>query len=520
MNKSRLAGILAAVLAVTLLLSGCSSGGTSQDQNKPTPFVYAIEMDPGSNVNVITTADRIGLMEIKAVYSPLYTYSANGTTWYLATELNASENGKVYTAKLRQDVTWSDGQPFTADDVVFTYQKMLDTPDGWANEQLTFGDEQVKVEKVDDYTVSFTFPTENPVGPELLANVFIMPQHLYAGEADIENSPNNVNPVGTGPYTLSEYRPGEYLQFTAREDYFGGTAKNETMIFRVVTDSAAGRLALQKGEVNAITAQATDMEELKNAKGITAYPYSEGRVAYMVFNTTAPAVENSNVRKAIMYALNREEINTAAFISQDYAQPVYTFLPANNPYSNPDAVEKYEQDTARAKELLTAEGVQGLKLKLAYVGTNVPQQRQAAVIQQQLKAIGVEVELYGMDPSALDQEMQSDHSKYELFLGGYIIGVDPSMYADMFLSDSVYNYSHYADSQLDAMFQKAALETDQNERYALYTAIQQHIQENATFYPFADNKRILVTTENVAGVEDSGLVPIFTIEDFSKLYFK
>ncbi len=527
MQNKAIYKLLSIFLSAVLLFTGCTNNNNSQGADvAENTFIYGIESDPGDNINAITTASRMGMMILKATYSPLFSYTEQGLNWYLADGVSISDDMLDYTFVLKEGVTWNDGEPFTADDVVFTFETMLNTPDGWANEQLTFGDEQISVEKTGDYEVVISFPASTPAAMELLSNIFIMPKHIYEGEKDIDNSEYNKLMIGTGPYILEEYRPGEYFQFKANPNYFGGEAQIESLVFRILPDSASARLALQKGEIHALTAQATDMEELQDTSNLNIYPYSEGRVAYLVFNTTHDYMQNANMRKAIMYSLNKEEMNLASYMSSDYYTSLYTFLPSQNPYMSTDDVVLYEQNTETANALfeqafqeLNIADKEDITLKLAYWGANVPQQRQAAVLQQQLAEAGITLEITGLEPNALDMEMQSDDSEYDMFLGGYICGIDPSMYADMFVSESVYNYSHVEDETIDDLFTQLSFETDEEVRYEIALELQQYIQEQGFFYPLADNKRILVIQSNIGGVDESGLVPVYTIEDYSKLYF-
>ena len=177
--------------------SGASASGT---------FTYAIGGDPTESVNVITTSDRWGLSTVKMIYSPLYMNNADGINWFLATDYSVSDDGMTYTFTLRDDVVWSDGEPFTADDVVFTYTEMEKEENlGWAYSQLVYDEGTVAVEKVDDYTVSFTFPFSTPTAIEMLSQIFIMPEHIYKDVEDYEHNDYNMNSVGTGPYKLVEY---------------------------------------------------------------------------------------------------------------------------------------------------------------------------------------------------------------------------------------------------------------------------------------------------------------------------
>lgn len=524
MNFKKLSKTITTITMAMFLLVGCgttSKSNTEADSStKSDSFIYGISGDPGNSVNVITTGDRFGLMEIKALYSPLYMYNADKIEYFLADSITPSEDKLTYTANLKKDVKWSDGEKFTADDVVFTYEQMIDEKNGgWAYSQLIFNGKPVKVEKVDDYTVNFILPEVSAPAIELLANIFIMPKHVYEGETNFENSEKNATPVGTGPYKLEEYKAGQYVKMVKNDDYFLGAPKINQVIFRVIEDANTAKLALQKGEINSLVVQSSDLKDLENSDKLTTYTYDEGRIAYMSFNTGSQKVQDPNLRKAIFYAINRADIINAAYGSEEYAKQAYTFLPNESKFNTTD-VEKYDFNQDKAKELLQTAGISGLKLKLGYSGNDVPSQKEAAIIQQNLKAIGVEVELAGTDSTALTQQMKDPNSDYDMFLGGYIMGIDPDTFNALFISEGSANYTHYNDPKIDELFNAGRVEKDDAKRKEIYNEIQKKIQDNAAFYPILENKRILVMSSNIAGVEEAGLVPVYTFEDMSKLYFK
>jgi len=523
MKHKKLSTILIGVTAFAFLLGGCGSANKTTSTGtsaKSDTFIYGLDGDPGNSVNVITTSDRYGLMEIKALYSPLYMYNVDKVQYFLADSMTLSADKLTYTAKLKKNVKWSDGVKFTADDVVFTYNEMLKEKNaGWAYSQLIFNEKPVKVEKVDDYTVKFTLPEISAPGIELLGNIFIMPKHVYEGETNFENSAKNAKPVGTGPYKLAEYKAGQYVKLVKNDDYFLGAPKIKNVIYRVIPDANTAKLSLQKGEINALSVQSSDLKDLTKVGNLTPYTYDEGRIAYMVLNSNSKKLTDINVRQAIFYALNRTDLINAAFGSDKYAKPAYSFLPNEGKYHSDD-VEKYDFNKTKAKELLAKAGVSGLKLKLGYVGGNVPYQKEAAIIQQELKAVGIDLELVGGEDAAISQQMKDPKAKDDMFLGGYIMGIDPDTFNSLFTSVSKYNYSHFKDTQIDALFNAGRVSKDDTKRKEIYNDIQKKIQANAYFYPILENKRIVVMSSKIDGVKDAAFVPVYTFEDMSKLYIK
>lgn len=527
MRKKILAMLLSVMLVSVFALTGCGSGSSGkQAQNaksgsKSDTFIYGIDGDPGNAVNVITTGDRYGLMEIKTVYSPLYMYNGkDNVVYFLAESMTPSSDNLTYTAKLRKNVKWHDGQPFTADDVVFTYEQMLkESNGGWARSQLIFDGKPVKVEKVDEYTVKFTLPTVSMGAMELLGNIFIMPKHIYENETNFENSAKNAAPIGTGPYKFKEYKAGEYIKFEKNDDYFLGAPKIANVIFRIIGDANTAQLALQNGEINALAVSPTDVSKLSSNSNISIKPYDEGRVAYMAFYMKSKNAQNKNLRQAIAYALNRNEIINASFVSDKYAAPAYSFLPRKATYYT-ENLEKHDFNLDKAKELLAKANAGNVKLKLAYTANNKPQEAQATVIQQDLKAAGISIEIAAIDPTALYKNLQEGKADFDMYLGGYIMGIDPDTFNSLFVSNNPSNYMHYSNPDVDKLFEEGRVEQDPAKRQAIYENVQKLIVEDAAFYPITESKRVLAIDSNIGGIEEASLVPVYTFEDMSKLYFK
>lgn len=538
----KLAALIMGLSVLVLSLAGCggkdpvadtpaapqtqesaAAGGTQEATPQDTQagdgtFTYAIGGDPGANVNVISTSDRFGLMTIKMIYSPLCMYNADGINWFLAKSVDTSDDLKTYTFHLRDDVVWSDGEPFNADDVVFTYEAMeVEANAGWAYAQLVYDSGATKIEKIDDYTVAFTLPFAGAASLEMLCNIFIMPEHIYKDVKDFSDNDVNTKPVGTGPYIMSEYSAGSYVKFTANEKYFLGKPGIETFVYRIIENANTAMLAIQSGEVDAWVGTPSEIAQMDlEGNNLKAYAYSEGRVGYMALNVKQ--IPDEKVRKAIFYALNKKDINDAVYLSEEYYKTPTSFMPPISQFYT-ENVELYGTDIEKSKALLKEAGAENLTVELSYIGSDAAQSTQAALIQQQLSQVGIKCELNGMDSPALTEKMRDANSTVQMVLSGYIMGIDPDTFLPLFASGGAYNYMHYDFPEIDELFKQGRETPKFDDRYAIYEKLQQTLQDKATFYPLVSNNRIIVVNNRVGGVEEAGLVPVYTFEDTSKLKF-
>ncbi len=497
--------------------AGESLAGTKTDGEST--FTYAIAGDPGANVNVITTSDRFGLMTIKMIYSPLYMYNADGINYFLAKSVEPSEDKLTYTVHLRDDVKWSDGEKFTADDVVFTFDAMEKEENaGWAYSQLVYPEGSVKVAKVDDYTVTFTMPVVNAAAEEMISQIFIMPKHVYENVTSFENNEVNSKPVGTGPYVMSEYSAGSYVKFTKNENYFLGAPAIDNIVYRIIENENTAKTAIQSGEVDAWIGTPTQVEQMDlKSNNLTVHPYQEGRVGYLMMNSKR--MTDENLRKAVLYAIDKKAIADAIFLDAANYDLPWSFMPPNSEFFTED-VEKYGQDLEKSKEFLAASGNKAPELTLAYSATDSIQSTTAILVQEQLQKVGIKVNLTGVDSTALSQQMKKEDNAYDMYFGGYIMGIDPDTFTSLFESGSGFNYMHYNYPEIDELFSQGRKETDKAKRKEIYTKLQQKIQDTACFYPLYSNKRLLVVSDRVTGIEDAKLVPVYTFEDTSKLKLK
>lgn len=517
-TRRRFIAPAALLIAATIGLAACAQDGSepeSSDAPEATAQLsYVIASDP-SSLNPINVGDRWGLTVTNLVYSPLARVEADGTIQNeLAESIEPADDGLSVTVTLKDGLTWSDGEPLTADDVEFTYTQKAVRENGNAD-LLWIGDQPITASATDERTVVFTLPS---ISAAALSNIatetYIIPEHIYGDVTDFSVSELDPLAVGSGPYTLAEYERGQYITFEANENYYGAAPKIPAVTFRIVANADTVKTALQTGEVDASFVAPDQIAELEGA-GLDIYPYPEGRVGYLGLN--AAKLTDPQVRQAIFFALDRDEITTAAFLSEDYYDSAYTILPPSNPFATED-VEKYAQDVDASTALLEDAGVSDLTITLAYSGADPAQTTQATLIQEQLRAAGITVELAGVEPGAVYSEIQKGaDSQYDAFLGGYIMGQDPDAYSLLFRSGASANYFHYSSAATDALFDQGAVELDKDARRAVYADLQAQIAEDAVIFPLADNLKILAVNPRIGGVEDARLVPIYTLENFGLL---
>lgn len=521
MKKKLLSLLLGTALAVTAL-AGCGAKGmqektddTAAKQTASVPgvdgvFTYSIDGDTGNTLNPLTADDRFGLMACHLLYSPAYYINADGSVEYiLAESMEPSEDGLTYTMKLKPGLKWSDGEPLTADDIVFTYDSINAN-----NENLYVDGKPIKVEKKDDTTVLFTLPSVSASAFEMLsAEVSIVPKHIFEGKDSFDINMLEDKVVGAGPYVLDEYVTGQHLKFTKNPNYALGEPKIDTIVFKVIEKADTATLALQNGEVDAWIGKADMLEPYENNEAFTISNYSEGRVAYLALNPNTEAMSDRTYREGILHALNRDEIMTAAYTDPEFYHVGYSFLPYTSKYYSED-VEKWEQDLDKAKEL-TANGPKDIKL--CYVEEDAIQTNIALTIQAELKAVGINVELNGINWAGyLKASNDKEDKTNDIFLGGYVMGVDPDMYSPLFMTTKD-NMLKFSSPKVDELFVKGNATLDEKERMDIYKELQNEVSRQAIFYPFGTNLRTLVTNSRVGGIEEAKLAPIYTFGDYSKL---
>ncbi|WP_308637449.1 ABC transporter substrate-binding protein [Paenibacillus silvisoli] len=547
MRSKRKLSVVVVLALLTLVISACggnsnSNSNSNASTNAPSnnaqtadngqadasqpkdggSLIIAVGADPVI-LNPNYAGDRVSLTIDQALYAPLFQINSGKKTFYLADSLTPSADMLTYTLKLKSGLTWHDGEKLTADDVVFTFNKILDEKqNSFLRGNLIVGGKPIEAVKVDDTTVDFKLPSVSPAFEATLVQITPIPKHIFENEADIEKSTKNAAPVGSGAFKFKEYKTGEYVTLERFDNYFGGKPHLDSITYRIAKDTNAANLALQSGEINVKYLDPQDVSTIEGTGKFDIMPYAEGRLSYVLFNENSDrgALKKKEVRQALSYALNRDEVIQAAYSSAEYADAAKSILTPDTLYHT-NEVPSFDNDAAKAKELLQAAGESNLKLRFIVKSGDKVQEAISLYVQQKLKEIGVEVELQSMDASAWGAKAFDPAAKdFELAISGYIMGSDPDAYSVLFTTDAVYNSTHYTNAEVDGLWKQGGSEADTAKRGEIYKQIQEKIADDAAIFPIGYTKTIVAFDKQFGGVEDAVLKPVVIFEDPSKLYLK
>ena len=487
---------LALALALSLSLAAC--GGTADDDNTASggsTLVYG----SGDYTRINPAMDEHGEINV-LLFDGLTDHDGNGQVIpRLAERWDYDPDTLTYTFHLARNVTWHDGQPFTADDVKFTYEAIMDPDNG--SENAPNYEDMTDITVADDHTVSFTLSAVNTAFLEYMT-MAILPRHLLEGE-DMQTSDFFRAPVGTGPYKLESWDAGQSITLVKNPDYFAGAANIDTIVFKIVTDSNAKAMQLQTGELDLAQVTPKDAASFEGKAGYTVYDMttSDYRGILYNFNNTYWQ-QNADLIPAISCAIDRQAIVDAVLLGR--GETAYSPL-QRNIYNDPD-VERWDYDPARAEQLLTEAGCtkdsegfwqrSGQRIGFTINASPDDQVRidMAQAAAQQLRAIGLDVQ------AAIPAEGIDWGGQECCIIGwGSPFDADDHTYK-VFGTDKGANYSGYSNAQVDEALTKARQTDDPAERKAAYAEFQQALAAAPAYTFFCYIDAVYVAADNIQGI--------------------
>ena len=417
-----------------------------------------------------------------AVFDSLWKIDDTGTFIpNLAVEIPTKENGGVsadgltWTMKLRPGVKWHDGTPFTAKDVVFTYQTMINPKIAVRGRA---GHDRVKeFVAIDDLTVKATLG--EPFAPYLVVwqKTSIIPAHLLADVPDMNTAAFNTQPVGTGPFRFKARVAGDHIEFEGYPDYHGEGPHLSTLVQKYVPDQQVLYAQFQTGQVGVLDLQGLPPELLPRARQLpnkTMANTSTSFVEFIYFNCGKPQFSDKRVRKALYLAMDKRTLIDKLY----YGVPVRTlsYLPADH-WAYNAALTDPGHDPAKAAAMLDeagwkvgSDGVRekdGVKLSFTISTTagNKSRERSQQFLQQNLKSLNVDMQIINM-PASVVWGVYTVNSHFDTLQ----VAWDPLLYPDpdygaRIMSDQIpakggsgANYVQYENKEIDDLCRRGVFE--------------------------------------------------------------
>ncbi len=388
----------------------------------------------------------------------------------LATKWTTSADQLTWTFTLR-DTTWQDGSPFTADDVVYSYNRII-------KEKLPNAYRLATVDSVTADGPSTVVVKLKQPSPNLLASLGGFKGVAIVQKKNVDSGKIKNSPVGTGPFRVEKWDRGSSITLAANPDYWGGKPKLAKVKFTFVADPTVALQNLQGGQVqwtdNLPPQQVSSLRE--SASGFAVKSVASNDYWYLALNEARKPFDDVRVRQAVAYAIDREAIVKAAKFGN--ATVNQTAIPKTSQWYYD--YSPYSTDTAKATGLLADAGVRTLSMDLM-VTSEYPETVSAAqVIAAQLKKVGITVKIRTLDFATwLDKEGKGE---FDSFMLGWLGNIDPDdFYYAQQHSGGSFNFQKYANPTVDKQLDEARTTTDEAARKSLYEQAAKTIVDEASY---------------------------------------
>ena len=461
-------------LVAVSLLAGCSSvQAVNVGSSKPSQRILqvAIAGEP-DQLDPQKTSSYFSFEVLENVFDTLVEPNAKlAMAPDLATSWTTSKDQLTWTFKLRSGVKFQDGHPFTANDVVYSYDRIID---GKLANAYKFANVK-SVQAVNPLTVAIklTQPT-----PNLLSNLGGFKGMAIVEKSNVTSNQIATHPIGTGPFSVVKWTAGESIQLKANPNYWGGAPKIAGINYRFISSGATAIAALKSGEIDwtdSIPPQ--QVAELKTDSSVKVGDTPSNDYWYLALNEKRKPWNDVRVRQAIAYAINRQDIVKAATFGN--AEVNELAIPKQSAWYVP--YNKYSTNLAKAKQLMAEAGVHGT-INLDMLATSdYPQTVSAAqVIAAELQPLGIKVSIRTPDFATwLDQQ---DSGNFDMLMMGWLGNIDPDdFYYSQQHTGGSSNAQGYSNPKVDALLDAGRTETNPVKRKQDYAQAATIVANDASY---------------------------------------
>ncbi|WNG86160.1 ABC transporter substrate-binding protein [Mycobacterium sp. ITM-2016-00317] len=468
--------VLPLVLATALVVAACgSSGSTASGTGTATADTVTVAVSKDSGPLNIFAGQTDQMTEL--IYDKLLApspYVAEPQPW-LASEVR-QVSATTWDVDLRDDVTWHDGEPFTADDVAFSFHFMHAAPTGRFTHHVNDTPSISTVEATGEHSVRFVCDYACPeLGTVTLADLPVLPEHVWSNVDPAKAKEMNELPVGTGPYKLVDYSPTTGYRFEANPEYFAGTPTVGELVMPVISDTSAAFTALRSGQIDAVDRALTPelVDQFTASSDIGVVTVSPLAYPELKLNYTREPFAQHDVRAALNLAVDRDQMLDVVALGQG-RPATQGYIHPDAPFADPDASTPY--DPQRAAALLDqlgwvdADG-DGMRenpagpttpFTLIVDGGNAPHVRAAELVAEDFAEAGIAVEIKPLDAGSLADA--SAKMAYDLYIrtnSPHAVG-DSTQFIMSHRSDNLWQHPDLAYPEFDVLYDKwRATETNE-----------------------------------------------------------
>lgn len=490
---------------LSLVMSACGALGTSQ------PVVLRVgwagspdTLNPGAAV--LTEAYTIFTL----VYDTMYQLQLDGSFQLsLAESVNVSDDGLVYTYKIRDGVKFHDGQPLTAEDVVFSYLLYQNTEGyPWMGDYTAYFE---NIEATPNNEVVITLSEPIPNIESQLVFLYVLPKHIWENEDPLEFE--NTAAIGSGPFKMVEYKPNEFVHLAKNSEHFGSVPKVDEVIFQTFESQDALVQAIKTGQVDMITEMpATAVQTLKqdpNIEVVTGAPFAPS-VTDIIFNqvlpencppddglcTGHPALLDRNVRLALSHATDKKKIIDVVLLG--YGTPGITLIPDGLGIWFNSSLKDYEYDVAKANQILddagykdlngdgireTPDGSRSLTFRINWPSDSIDSPRLAELLSEMWSQVGVKLEAQALDPDTLTS-VCCPAFDFDIIIWGWGSDPDPNLLLSVMTTDEIPTGSSetgYSNPEYDELFRQQSSELNLEKRKLLVWKMQEIVFNDVVY---------------------------------------
>ena len=497
--------IVATAVALLLTVVGCRRDERSAtiapafDDSTPRPggTLYRRLEGDVATLNPVLSTSRYDRLVVDYIYTPLVYFDANLLPIPgLAVSWNISDDGRLYTFKLNDKATFSDGKPVRASDVVFTLRKIVDPASEAAQIATAFDQlDLTRTKVVDDHTVAVGF--REAVAAQLVQfnNVMVLPEHVY-GKGDFKKDFNDTA-VGSGPYTLVRRDPGNEVVIQRRKDFWGSPTYIDTVVFKIITSGITAWNAVRRGDVDETIVQSdiwmrehTDPTLLQKLEFPRFYSLSYN---YIGWNAQNPLFADKRARRALSMCVDVKSIITNLYGGTARAM-TGPFVPDQWAF-NPN-VPVIEYNPHAAKQIFTSlgwldtnndgiidKGGKPFKFDMMVISGSASASAIAQLLQSTLKNIGVEMNIVVVDMSiAIQRTIYTGN--YESVYMSWDLDPDPDLFP-LFHSSQIpprgQNYVYYSNPEANRLIEAGRRELDRSKRTEIYHQLHAIIAEDQPY---------------------------------------